>query len=521
MPEPASVIPITSNSAQPSTLSPAPATRPASAPATSSSLAPFAPRASAPPAPQSTNPKDVSKDDPKGSKDQPRFAIFTTLPARPVAPQQPAVSTSKDPAEDALPAADISRALARLERGNLELRAHLESIDQRISRMEPLLEVEAANAEPSPHDPAPPQARRFDPLAPSFPTQLNSDHVDSGHPGAARGPVAVPTELPVLTEAPKRAESPAAAQALASPPVPNVVTPRFSRFSRDPGPAEPAVDNLEQQRAADPGPVERKPSALPHGFFGTVPQPDFQSDRHSDLHIAPILVGDPDTPSRSGRRLALIVSILFLLGLALAAALFLRNNGNNADQSSATGINSLPAPRPSIPRPSAARPADSSVSPNGPLTSTPTRAQNTKAPNPKAAKVLGARSALQPTQSIEEPHTQSGGGFRPAGTFVPASVMDGRLISAPLPQQPRVPVSSGLRGMVILEANISSSGQVEDVNILGGNAALRPAAIEAVRNWRYRPYVLNGTPVEVRTIVRVDFNERKSQPAVPSTPFPQ
>jgi protein TonB len=58
---------------------------------------------------------------------------------------------------------------------------------------------------------------------------------------------------------------------------------------------------------------------------------------------------------------------------------------------------------------------------------------------------------------------------------------------------------------VVLEAMISKQGTIENLRLLAGHPMLAPAAIDAVRQWRYRPYILNGEPVEVETQITVNF----------------
>ena len=52
---------------------------------------------------------------------------------------------------------------------------------------------------------------------------------------------------------------------------------------------------------------------------------------------------------------------------------------------------------------------------------------------------------------------------------------------------------------------ISREGAIENLQVLSGHPMLVRAAVDAVRQWRYRPYVLNGEPVEVETEVTVNF----------------
>jgi len=57
-----------------------------------------------------------------------------------------------------------------------------------------------------------------------------------------------------------------------------------------------------------------------------------------------------------------------------------------------------------------------------------------------------------------------------------------------------------------LQATISKSGTIENLHVVSGPPMLQQAAMDAVRSWRYKPYLLNGDPVEVETQVNVVFN---------------
>jgi protein TonB len=58
---------------------------------------------------------------------------------------------------------------------------------------------------------------------------------------------------------------------------------------------------------------------------------------------------------------------------------------------------------------------------------------------------------------------------------------------------------------VVLQATISKTGSIENLHVISGPAMLQQAALDAVRSWRYKPYLLNGEPVEVDTTVNVIF----------------
>ena len=62
-----------------------------------------------------------------------------------------------------------------------------------------------------------------------------------------------------------------------------------------------------------------------------------------------------------------------------------------------------------------------------------------------------------------------------------------------------------LEGTVVLAATISKAGTIENLRVVSGPAMLQQAALDAVKTWQYRPYLLNGQPVEVETTINVIF----------------
>src|ERR1017187_10211845 len=92
-------------------------------------------------------------------------------------------------------------------------------------------------------------------------------------------------------------------------------------------------------------------------------------------------------------------------------------------------------------------------------------------------------------------------------TRIPISqgVTEGRIIQKIEPQYPPLARSARIQGQVVLAAVISKSGEIENLVLVSGHPLLVPAALEAVRKWRYRPYLLNGEPVEVETTITVNF----------------
>jgi TonB family protein len=89
---------------------------------------------------------------------------------------------------------------------------------------------------------------------------------------------------------------------------------------------------------------------------------------------------------------------------------------------------------------------------------------------------------------------------------VAPAVMDAHLIVSRVPVYPETAKIDGIEGSVVMQAIISSDGAVKHVYVLEGDSHLRSAAIEAVYKRRYRPYLLNGRPVDVSTTITVDFD---------------
>jgi protein TonB len=58
---------------------------------------------------------------------------------------------------------------------------------------------------------------------------------------------------------------------------------------------------------------------------------------------------------------------------------------------------------------------------------------------------------------------------------------------------------------VVIKAVISTEGKIEQAQIISGSPLLSNAAMDAIRQWRYRPYLLNDKPVEVETEITVNF----------------
>ena len=94
----------------------------------------------------------------------------------------------------------------------------------------------------------------------------------------------------------------------------------------------------------------------------------------------------------------------------------------------------------------------------------------------------------------------------PAHHTAPVSViMEGNLIHKVEPRYPMIAKQVGIQGTVIIKALISRNGTIEHAEAESGQPLLVGAALAAVREWKYKPYYLNGEPVEVETEITVNF----------------
>jgi protein TonB len=89
---------------------------------------------------------------------------------------------------------------------------------------------------------------------------------------------------------------------------------------------------------------------------------------------------------------------------------------------------------------------------------------------------------------------------------VSAGVAVGLLIQKNTPVYPPIAKTARVSGTVVLQAIISKTGTIDDLHVISGPEMLREAALNAVRSWRYKPYMLNNQPIAVETTVSVVFS---------------
>jgi len=94
----------------------------------------------------------------------------------------------------------------------------------------------------------------------------------------------------------------------------------------------------------------------------------------------------------------------------------------------------------------------------------------------------------------------------PTRVRVSQGVTEGMVLRRVQPNYPPLARQARIQGDVILQAEISKEGAIENLRVISGHPMLAPAAIDAVKQWRYKPYFLNGEPVAVETQITVKFS---------------
>jgi protein TonB len=96
---------------------------------------------------------------------------------------------------------------------------------------------------------------------------------------------------------------------------------------------------------------------------------------------------------------------------------------------------------------------------------------------------------------------------KPKGpTRISGGVMAGQILQKTTPVYPPIARAAHVGGTVVLHAIIGKDGSIQNLSVISGPPMLVGAATDAVRQWRYKPYLLNGDPTEVDTTITVNFN---------------
>jgi TonB family protein len=103
--------------------------------------------------------------------------------------------------------------------------------------------------------------------------------------------------------------------------------------------------------------------------------------------------------------------------------------------------------------------------------------------------------------------------------LLPVSIAEGMLLRKVQPEYPPIARDARVSGTVVIQARINKEGGIENLKVASGPPMLQQAALDAVKQWRYRPYLLDGEPVEVLTTVNVVFDLSPSNGQMPILPI--
>ena len=118
---------------------------------------------------------------------------------------------------------------------------------------------------------------------------------------------------------------------------------------------------------------------------------------------------------------------------------------------------------------------------------------------------LGGSSERRDRQLVRQRQAQGSGRGSQEGQHLSRRRRGHAAFRKRTPIYPPIAKAARVSGTVVLQATISKTGSIENLHVISGPAMLQQAAMDAVKTWRYRPYLLNNEPVEVETTVNVIF----------------
>ena len=360
---------------------------------------------------------------------------------------------------------------------------------------------------------------------------------------AQKSPIASPVaevRTKVLTDdSPARSTLPSSLFEAAQPTAPAfksaAVTPASSGAASAPAPARESAT-----------PIEIKPEVVPGAERAVTSDFSFAA---SSLGSTPTFsaLEDQDSDGSGGSKKLLVIAAVVLIAAALGY-FGLTKFGKTSSPSQPASVqapiaagpaapaSSVPVTSPLESTGSASQPAVASSSNSKPSASisTPTIALNTEPevvtkkiapaivvksnPSVKPAPAQSEESAPQVPNPLAVATTSNKNlsglvssvpSALPTATLgtlkISQGVSQGLLIKRVQPRYPQTALSMRVQGAVQMEATINKEGNITNLKVISGDPVLAHAAAEAVKQWRYKPYYLNGEPVEIQTQITVNF----------------
>jgi protein TonB len=119
--------------------------------------------------------------------------------------------------------------------------------------------------------------------------------------------------------------------------------------------------------------------------------------------------------------------------------------------------------------------------------------------------VISSVAAVPAPLQPPPPPQQAASSSTAAINRISEAVAKPNLVSSVPPVYPALARAARVQGTVVLQVEISTEGRVQNVSVMSGHALLNDAAIQAVRQWTYKPFVLNGQAIPVTTTATVNF----------------
>jgi periplasmic protein TonB len=309
---------------------------------------------------------------------------------------------------------------------------------------------------------------------------------------------------------------------------------RTAQAPNSKAPAAKASENSpEPSPVAEPAPVKKRitPPSGPQLVVARTAAPAESAPSSPSPMFQQVDAGDHAQPHRAWVRWALLAGVpLVVVGLIMLV--FMPSSRQNVPtgstaQSPSAQTESAPVSATAVPaqNKAAAKPSAATLVqiPGTPAETTPVASDMMNAQLSAPSRIAGAMKKPAPVE--EPPASFSPGGIDtgdaapgqifgsrnnvtvvPAVSAISAGVAEGMLIHKTAPVYPAFAKAARVGGTILLGANITKTGAIEGLHVISGPAILRGPAVDAVKTWRYRPYMLNNQPIEVQTTIKVIFS---------------
>lgn len=452
--------------------------------------------------------------------------------------------------------AQVKEALSRLEMNTLQMKMHLDSIDSRMERIEPHLDdlkskisaspegidrsetvehmepVPVPQIKPWPKEseeaPRPEWAESAPPMKP-WPSEKEKDLVWEPRPGESASVPRAAWQVedtpewraPVREIEPEMESFTAGRRTLAHGAAPLRMEPESrARFDDDPSIRVPFDRYLSQE--GEPRRARRFAGALAGILVMLAIVAGLLYSRHGweGYHGTAQSIGGAFAEGRA-------VVMKWVGELRTASTATSQNTANEAGKTPSNATQTQPPPSSSTQQPASAPPVATQSAPP-PAAPPPATEEQPQTPAPAAEQQNQRTGEPGPSRTEQEnrnvPTTGRqpvvsvlvGSGAAPESasalppgmtTSVPVFVDEARLtaVSEPVPDYPHDALAKGVTGDVVVQAIVGRNGDVESAQIVSGPVGLLKSSIDAAKQWRFKPYVEHGTPVEFRTYIRFRY----------------